>query len=81
MRAEQGEVARARYLGPTDTVGARIVVTWRGRRRTLRFNYAVSDTFAWAAAQTIGVPEHQLRRLYRHRGDDPDSRLYAVEGL
>lgn len=74
------ETARARYVGPTDSVGARIVVTWRGRQKTLPFNYAVADTFAWAAAQTVGVAESQVERVYDQAGrNNPDNRLYAIE--
>lgn len=73
------ETARARYVGPTDTVGARIVVRWRGRTRTLPFNYAARDTFTWAVAEVTGVPEDRLRRLYGQRLDYSDSRLYAVD--
>ena len=77
----QPETARARYVGPNDSVGARIVVTWRGRQRTLPFNYGVSDTFAWAVAQTVGVGESQVERVYDQTGrNDPDSRVYMVGG-
>lgn len=77
MTEERAETARARFRGPTDTVGARIVVRWRGSTRTVPFNYAASDTFAWAVSQTTGVAETDLRRVHGRR-DDPDNRVYAV---
>lgn len=75
------ERVTARYLGATEARGSRIVVTWRGRRSALPFNYGVSDTFAWAASQVLGVPEGRLRRQYRDRFDDADHRVYLVEPM
>ena len=72
------ERVTARYVGPTDTVGARIVVRWRGRQRSFPFNYGVADTFAWAAGQMTGVPEVNLTRLYRDRWDSTDNRVYQL---
>lgn len=72
------ERVTARYVGPTDTVGARIVVRWRGRQQTFPFNYAVTDTFAWAASQMTGVHEGILTRLYEDRRDHPDNRVYQL---
>lgn len=74
-RPSQPETVRVRYLGPTDTIGSRLVVTWRGRRRSLGFNYAASDAMLWAASEVTGYPEAALQRsLYR----DPDNRVYEV---
>lgn len=72
------ERVTARYVGPTDTAGARIVVRWRGRQRSFGFNYGVADTFAWAASQMTGVRDDRLRRLYEDRRDNPDRRVYAI---
>ena len=76
MTADKPERVRVRYVGPTETVGSRLVVTWRGRRRSLPFNYAVRDVFTWAASQVTGYPEAALRREnYR----DPDNRTYSID--
>jgi len=75
VTADKPERVRVRYVGPTETVGSRLVDTWRGRRRSLPFNYAVRDVFTWAASQVTGYPEAAMRREnYR----DPDNRLYRV---
>jgi len=76
VTAANPERVRVRYVGPTETVGSRLVVTWRGRRRSLPFNYAVRDVFTWAASQVTGYPEAALRREnYR----DPDNRAYVID--
>ena len=76
MTADEPERVRVRYVGPTETVGSRLVLTWRGRRKRLPFNYAVRDVFTWAASQVTGYPEAALRREnYR----DPDNRAYVID--
>ncbi len=76
MTADRPERVRVRYVGPTETVGSRLVVTWRGRRRSLPFNYAVRDVFTWAASQVTSYPEAALQRAnYR----DPDNRAYVID--
>jgi len=76
VTADKPERVRVRYVGPTETVGSRLVVTWRGRRRSLPFDYAVRDVFTWAASQVTGYPEAVLMRAnYR----DPDNRTYSID--
>lgn len=72
------ERVRARYVGPRGSAGARILVTWRGRRRTRPFEYAAADPFTHAAAEVVGVCEDRLRRLTGDRHDDTDNRVYEV---
>lgn len=74
-----GERVTASYRGPTDSTGARIVVSWRGRRRVLPFNYAATDTFAWAASEVTDIDESRLGRQYDDRFDSPDHHVYLID--
>lgn len=74
----EAERVRVRYRGPTETVGSRLIVLWRGTRRALPFNHAARDAFAWAASQVVGVDEDRLRRLYGGRRSSPDVHVYEI---
>lgn len=72
------EVVRARYLGPTETRGSRIQVTWQGRRVMVGFSHAARDAFIHAIEQVTGLDAGQLERSDR---SDPDRRVYTVRFL
>lgn len=53
---------------------------YQGQQSSQPFSHAARDQFLWAIEQAFGLDESRLRRLYGQRGDNPDGRLYEVDG-
>ena len=54
---------KTRYIGPTDTKGSRIRVTYKNVSTSVPYNHDVDDAHAYAVAQILVVPVSQL--VYR----------------
>lgn len=72
------EYVRVVYSGPTETIGSRFTVVYRGRRRRRPYDHAASDPFAEAVASAFGIETTRLRRVHLGRRRDPDARTYEV---
>lgn len=74
-RRTKARTVRARYVGPTETRGSRIVVRYLGQQSSQPFRYEARDQFLWAIEQAFGLQEHQLRGV---PGRNPDVKVFAV---
>ena len=71
---------RVRYLGPTDTLGSRFIVTnlLTGERKTIGYNYAAScDPARDAAGKAFDVQPTNISRI----GYTSDGAYYYVARL
>ena len=54
---------KTKYVGPTDTRGSRIGVTYKGIYSTVTYNHSVDDSHLYAVAEILHIPESHI--VYR----------------
>lgn len=77
MQRRRPQLVKARYVGPTESRGSRIVVRYRGEQAALPFHHAAPDAFLWAIEQAFGLHESQLWRVLSR---DRDVKVFVVDG-